>query len=362
MNRHIWKTIGIALLCLLGLMLIAVIAYVLYVLCTYSRIPDRQALTVEGKPSFAGAQVNTPYTIVTQNIGFGAYTPDFTFFMDGGKESRAASRESVEACTAAGITTIEGLHPDFVLLQEVDFDSTRSYHVDQQQLFKDAFNGFSAITAVNYNSAYLMYPLTCPHGASKSGLLTLSRAEVTSSLRRSFPISTSFSKFLDLDRCYSVSRIPTQNGKELVLYNIHSSAYGGSDEIRSAQMTMLMEDMKQEYTAGNYVVGGGDFNHDFTGDSTQKINSGSDTSFGWAQPFPSELIPQGIRRCTDYKDDLVLPTCRNCDVPYQEGIFTVIVDGFLVSDNVECVEVENIQTDFAYSDHNPVKMTFRLKD
>lgn len=362
MNRSIWKNMGIALLGVLGLILVAVIAYVLYVLCTYSRIPDRQALTVEGKSSFAAVEANKPYTVVTQNIGFGAYTPDFTFFMDGGKESRAASRESVESCTAAGIAAVKELHPDFVLLQEVDFDSTRSYHVDQQQLFKEAFSGYAGITAVNYHSAYLMYPLTCPHGASRSGLLTLSRAEVTSSLRRRFPISTSFSKFLDLDRCYSVSRIPTKNGKELVLYNIHSSAYGGSDAIRSAQMSMLMEDMQREYAAGNYVVGGGDFNHDFTGDSTQKINGGSDVSFGWAQPFPAELIPQGIRRCTDYKDGRLLPTCRNCDVPYQEGNFAVIVDGFLVSDNVECVEVENIQTGFAYSDHNPVKMTFRLKE
>jgi len=179
-------------------------------------------------------------------------------------------------------------------------------------------------------------------------------------MRRSFPISTSFSKFLDLDRCYSVTRVPVENGKELLLYNVHSSAYGGSDEIRTAQMTMLMNDMKAEYEKGNYVVCGGDFNHDFTGDSSARLNGYVD-DHGWAQPFPKELIPDGFERCTDYAGDQLLPTCRNCDVAYKKGNYTIIVDGFIVSDNVECVTVENIDTGFEYSDHAPVSMRFKLK-
>ena len=52
---------------------------------------------------------------------------------------------------------------------------------------------------------------------------------------------------------------------------------------------------------------------------------------------------------------------RNCDVPYKKGNFTLIVDGFMVSENVEVTYLENIQKDFVYSDHNPVVMKFRLK-
>ena len=36
-----------------------------------------------------------------------------------------------------------------------------------------------------------------------------------------------------------------------------------------------------------------------------------------------------------------------------------MLDGFIVSDNVSAT-AENIDTNFAYSDHNPVKLTFRL--
>lgn len=300
------------------------------------------------------------YTAVTQNLGFGAYTKDFTFFMDGGKESRAESRESVIACINAGAQTVSSLDPDFILFQEVDLDSTRSHHVDQYDMLRDRFEDYASSCAVNYDSAYLMYPIFSPHGASYSSLATFSRFDITHSLRRSLPISESLSKFLDLDRCYSVSRVPVDNGRELVIFNVHASAYGSDDSIRHAQMTMLFDNMNDEYKKGNYVICGGDFNHDFTGDSSQRLN-GEDVDFGWAQPFPSDMLPEGFSTCTSYAGDTLYPTCRNCDIPYEPGNFTIIVDGFIVSDNVTCIEVANIDTGFTYSDHSPVKLQFMLE-
>ncbi len=349
-------------LIILGAVLLLVLAYLLYVIVTYDRIEDNIPLTVEGSANENTVSLGTEYTIVTQNLGFGAYTRDFTFFMDGGKESRARSAESVQSCINAAITEVGSFDPDFILFQEVDIDSTRSFHIDQYEMLAGAFSDYSRCKAINYDSAYLAYPFNEPHGASYSSMATFSRYTIQSSLRRSFPISTSFSKFLDLDRCYSVSRIKVENGRELVIYNVHSSAYGGSDEIRTAQMTMLMNDMKAEYDKGNYVICGGDFNHDFTGDSTQKLNGGMGTlDFGWAQPFPADLIPEGFSRAISYKDGEIKPTCRDCDIPYEEGNFTIIVDGFIISDNVKCVEVENVVTGFEYSDHNPVVLTFVLE-
>ncbi len=352
------KVLKGALWVLLGILAV-VLVYLCYVLFSYSRIADRQVLEPARGGSEAALSVGETYTVWCQNIGFGAYTPDFTFFMDGGTESWAKSPESVTACVEAAAKRAEEADADFILFQEVDFDSTRSYHIDQRAFLEERFADYSSAFAVNYHSAFLAYPFNQPHGSSNSGILTLSKANITAAERRSLPISESFSKFLDLDRCYSVSRIPVEGGKELVLYNVHLSAYGGSEEIRTAQMTMLFEDMKAEYEKGNYCLCGGDFNHDFTGDSTQRLNGGQTVDFGWAQPFPQELLPAGISRCMDY--ETLAPTCRNCDIPYEEGNFTIIVDGFLISDNLQAVTVENVQTGFAYSDHNPVRLEFKLK-
>ncbi len=355
----IWKRILIIAACCFGALLLLVCGYLGYVVFSYERIPDLQELPIDRAGAKDAAQTQTEYVIVTQNLGFGAYTQEFTFFMDGGTQSRAESRESVIACITEGAQTVASLHPDFILFQEVDLDSTRSHHTNQYDMLREQFGDFSSTYVVNYDSAYLAYPFHSPHGASYSSLATFARYDITSSLRRSFPISTSFSKFLDLDRCYSVSRIPVENGKELVLYNVHASAYGSDDSIRHAQMSMLFEDMAAEYAQGNYVICGGDFNHDFTGDSSQKLN-GADADFGWAQPFPADMLPDGFARCIDYAGEVLYPTCRNCDIPYEPGNFTIIVDGFIVSDNVRCQEVRNVHTAFTYSDHAPVVMTFTL--
>lgn len=358
--KKTFKIVGFTSLGFLSTLLLIVLGYVLYVVCTYSRIEDNYKINIEGTSLNDVVSLDEEYTIVTQNLGFGAYSQDFTFFMDGGKESRARSKEDVIKNINEGLSKVQSLNPDFVFFQEIDLDSTRSFHVNQYDMVKDSFKNSSFACAINYDSAYLMYPFLEPHGDSLSSLVTASNFSITSSIRRSLPISKSFSKFLDLDRCFTVSRVGVENGKELVLINVHTSAYGGSDEIRDNQIKMIASVMEEEYNKGNYVICGGDFNHDFTGDSSQKLN-GDDADFGWAQPFPIEFFASGFERCTNYKGNVFLPTCRNCDIPYVEGNFTIIVDGFITSPNVKCVEVENIYTSFTYSDHCPVKMIFTLQ-
>lgn len=356
------KKIGKILIILFSSILTIVLMYCIYVFATYNRIEDMQVLEINQNASFTEAQTNTTYTAITQNLGFGAYTDDFTFFMDGGESSWAESKESVVECINKSAEYISSKNPDFIFLQEIDVDSTRTYHINQLDLLRTYFNEHQETFAVNYHSAFLMYPFHQPHGASNAGIATYSKAEMTSAIRRQLEISTGFGKIIDLDRCYSVSRVPVSNGKELVLYNTHLSAYGGSEEIRTSQMTMLFQDMKKEYDAGNYVLCGGDYNHDFTGNSTQMLNDMGENDFGWAQPFPAELLPEGITRCIDYNNEKTIATSRNCDVPYGPDCFTIIIDGFLVSDNIKVTYLENQDLGFLYSDHNPVVMQFELME
>lgn len=352
-----WK---IPLFIILAIVLVAV-AYVGYVFLTYSRIEDNKPLDVGGTAEKVAA-IGTEYTIVSLNVGFGAYTADFTFFMDGGDQSRAESKESVLKCTDGCSDIALSYDPDFALFQEVDTDATRSHHVDQSARMQESFAAkgqYDSVFAMNYHSAYLMYPLTEPHGASDSGILTLSRYNITSALRRSLPIATSVKKILDLDRCYSIARIPTEDGKELILFNLHLSAYGTEAGQGNAQLEMLFEDMAKEYAKGNYIVCGGDFNHDFTGDSKETLNPGTDRDYAWCQDFPDDIIPAGFSKCTDYADGLVAST-RDTDIPYCEDSFTVTLDGFIISDNIRCTYVQVVDKGFEFTDHNPVVMKFIL--
>lgn len=375
--KKVIKITGIILLALV----IVLAAYIIYLYASYHRISDKQELQVEeiSQNTEAGNELTTDkqYSALTYNIGFGAYTPDFSFFMDGGKSSWAKSKDSVKETIKGAGELVASKDPDFALIQEIDLDATRSYHVNEYSILKETIPAYNCVFAQNYDSAFLFYSFTQPHGKSKAGLALFSKYPITGSLRRSFPISTSFTKFFDLDRCYSISRVPVDNGKELVIFELHMSAYGNSDAIREGQIRMLSEDMQKEYEAGNYVICGGDFNHDLKAADTQSkasdASNNTQTDSGdsaepesWAYPFPRSELPEHFSFCLDQlsedEKNNLWNSARNADMEYVPGeTYTVTLDGFIISDNVECTKYENVNTGYSYSDHDPVYMEFQLK-
>ena len=167
---------------------------------------------------------------------------------------------------------------------------------------------------------------------------------------------------VDLDRCYTVNRMATDNGRELVLYNFHLSAYTTDPTIADQQLEMLYEDIAAEYAAGNYIICGGDFNKDLLGDSGSIFGvSGKD--FSWAQPLKEENIPDGFSLAAPFNPDVPVPSCRNADQPWNpETNYQITIDGFIVSDNVQVIRSDVTDYQFAYSDHNPVQLTFLLEE
>lgn len=76
----------------------------------------------------------------------------------------------------------------------------------------------------------------------------------------------------------------------------------------------------------------------------------------------------------DYENDLTenmqvavsdnAPTCRDADLPligHEQDLYKSVIDGFIVSQNIEIIEVTNIDNGFEYSDHQPVILKFSLK-
>lgn len=353
---------GIRILLSVLLVLILVVSgYVSYAFIAYERLPDHMTLEISSpdgqSPSLSPG---TSLRLLSYNVGFGAYSDDYSFFMDGGKESRARSQEAVYENIGGAAAAIRAQAPDLILVQEVDFDSTRSLHVDQRQLLQDSLPEYSHSFAQNYDSPYLFWPLLSPHGANKSGILTFSRYPISSATRRSLPIEDGFMKMVDLDRCYSVSRIPVSNGHELVLYNVHLSAYTSDGLIANEQLVMLYDDMLSEYAAGNYVIAGGDFNKDLLGDSGSVFGVAPEGAT-WAQPFPQDMIPQELRLIAPFDTASPAASCRNADRPYGPDSFRVTVDGFLVSQNIEVIQSQVVETGYRWSDHNPVSMDLILK-
>lgn len=351
------KVLKIVLIVLLAL-IVLVGGYVAYVFLDYHRIGDQ---TIEPEGAAAGTvATGVPYGILSWNIGFGAYTEDYDFFMDGGTQSWAESPERLERNLCDIADTLRAQEADFYLIQEVDIGATRTYQVDERPyIVSGVGDGFAYTFAQNYDSPFLFYPLTQPHGASRAGLMTFSSAPIAAAERVELPIERGFMKLVDLDRCYSVQRIPLADAEgELVLYNLHLSAYTSDGTIATEQLKLLCADMTAEFEKGNWCVAGGDFNKDLLGNSAEIFGVAGRDGDNWAKQIPAGTIPDEL--C------LVAPSgaasCRTPDAPYDpETAFRVTVDGFLVTPNVSVAGAEVVDTGFAYSDHNPVRMTFTLE-
>ena len=349
-KRKIFKVIGIILL---------VIVIVLAALVGYLTIREYRPDATESVEVSGGTKVlseGDSFTVLTYNTGYAALSRDEDFFMDGGSKVRPDSKDVVEE-NLAGISSImKEQDADFYFMQEVDRDAKRSYHVDELEYYEDVL-GMEGMYACNFKCDFVPYPMP-PIGKVDAGLVTMTDYEVSEATRIALPESFKWPiKTCNLKRCMLETRIPIAGSdKELVLINFHLEAYD-SGEGKIAQSKMLAEKLQDEYDKGNYVIAGGDFNQTFEGMDTYPL---LDTENWVPGIIGSEDIPDSFSFAVSDN----VPSCRLLNGPYSgnyEDSQVYVIDGFIVSDNLEITSVENIDTDFEYSDHQPVRLEVTLK-
>lgn len=382
------KITSIIILTIIGALILTVGSYVIYVVTQYYRIDNHTQLEIKNNQTEI-VETGKNLSFTTFNFGFGAYSSDFTFFMDEGytpegkkvvgTQSRAKNKQEVIKNTEGAINILKELNSDFYAFQEVDIDSDRSYHINQETYIDNTFVSFASTYAINFHSAYLFYPILNPHGKSTSGLKTLSKYKIEESFRESYIIDTSFpNKFFDLDRCFTYQVFPTDNNKKLIVINSHMSAYDEGGLVRNKQLQQLNDFMTEQYNLGNYVICGGDFNHDLL------INNPLYPQYDLNNiPFKDEiqqLKPDWINYIYDENKTSVIsnmfsvyaadnvPTCRGCDDVYKPGYtYVCTIDGFIVSQNIMVNSISNIKMGdgktemFAFSDHQPATIEFSLQ-
>lgn len=295
--------------------------------------------------------------IMTWNIGYGALGDNADFFMDGGSHVMTADEARVQENIAAVIAQILAVRPDVTFLQEADVDSTRSHHINEVEQITEACTLCQSTFANNYRVMFVPYPMP-PIGKVNSGLLTLSGYPISESVRVQLPCPFSWPiRTANLKRCLMIDRVPV-NGtdKELVLVNLHLEAYDDG-EGKIAQTEMLRDILQAEAAAGNYVVAGGDFNQIFS-----SIGNPFPSQEGmW---LPGEIDVTAFSPDWQFAMDTRLPSCRSLDQPYAGADRTdfqyYLIDGFIVSRDLEILSLETQDLDFVNSDHNPVVMEVRL--
>ena len=350
------KILKILLRVALALILVAAIGVGVLTITEYR--PEDAETVIEYHPVSTEFSTGKEYSLITWNVGYGALGDNADFFMDGGKSVYTADENRVKQ-NLNGITDVlKAQDADLVLLQEVDINSDRSYHTDERTILKQAMAGGSDAFAYNFNALYVPYPLP-PIGHVESGVYTLSSAEIREAERIALPTPFSWPiRIVNLKRCLLVSRIPlADTDRELVLINLHLEAYDDGAG-KEAQTRVLMDVLENEYSKGNYVIAGGDFNQQFSDVVSPYRMDGAP----WQ---PGSIDTEALKPDFGAFMNTSAPTCRSLDKAYegadQNNFWFYMIDGFIVSANVQVNTVETLDQQFRCSDHNPVRMTFTLK-
>lgn len=329
------------------------LAFLLYsTIDNYNPDPVEKAAASED----AAVLTDSTFSIVTWNLGYAGLDSTMDFFYDGGENVRP-EKDEVTRNIQKILTQLEKYRDnDFLLLQEVDKRSKRSYRNNMYAMIASFFADYHTAFGKNYDVDFVPLPPSKPMGKVISGLQTLSAYVPSEVTRHSFPGNYSWpmSVFM-LDRCFLVNRYPLPGGKELVIINTHNSAYDDGT-LRQQQMDFLKAFLVKEYASGNYVVTGGDWNQ---------------SPAGFDPAFPYDLFDTDNLSYIEegYPDagwtwayDPATPTNRRVLQPYTRGDSpTTVIDFFLLSPNIELIGISGEDLQFAWSDHQPVLMKFRLQ-
>lgn len=345
------------------LVVAAAVLFGLYVLMVilYAQFTDYKPKAVEA------AEVLTPKeqlpmplkdTLVFYdwNIGYCGLGKESDFFYDGGKMVRPSQQIS-EKNLNGFLETLKKwkADADFIHIQEIDKDSKRSYHINQFQKAFDVLGNYKAVFGKNYDVKFVPMPFTEPMGKVLGGIGTFYKYQDAATPEKyAFPSNFTWPKSLFfLDRCFVKHRFNLKNGKQLVVINTHNSAYDGGT-LKKKEMAYFKQYITDEYAKGNYVVVGGDWNQIPPGYKPLKENSDYEE-----MPVPKDFADKDWI----FAFDANTPSNRKVDLPYQPGItYTTVIDFFLLSPNIELLDVKGLPNGFEYSDHQPVRMVCKLKE
>lgn len=359
------KSILFFVLALFALFLVYVVSLIGF--ATVSDFQPGEQMTMEQiNPSTATSISDSTLSFLIWNIGYGGLGAKSNFFFDKGGMMKSdgkmvrSPKEYVDSYLAIQDKFIQSQSADFYLLQEVDVNSKRSYYINEMERFAAFLPAYERTFSVNYDVSYVPIPVLEPlnvMGKTHSGLATYSRYHAEEATRLQLPGSFEWpTRIFQLDRCIGLHRYPTSNGKEVVVLNIHNSAYDKGGFLKKQQMEYFKKTVLEEYKKGNYVIAGGDWNQCPPNFKFDKFMPGNTKGF-----TQSNIAPDFLPSDWTWAFDEGTPTNRKVPTIYEKGeSFITLIDFYVLSPNVQLREIRGIDLDFQASDHQPVYLEVEL--
>ena len=296
-------------------------------------------------------EVGDKLSIMSWNLGYAGLGAEEDFFADGGKNIRSHSQYNI-AKNGMGIChTVRENQTDLYLFQEIAKPSYINYNFNLLKSINQELNSYTLNYLRQSYTVTIPWPLRIEVGnliASKCIPFEISIHKLPGNKTGLFcqKFNLIFAKF----------RIANSN-KLWVIGNVHKSAFDSNATIRKLQVKEIVQQGIVEYTKGNCVVIGGDWN--LVPVKTTFPHTTAKKYLFWIFSFPKEYIPAGWHFYVDEKS----PSVRTLQKSYVKNEnYTTIIDGFLCSPNVKVAQVRTINQNFIYSAHNPVIINVEVNE
>ncbi len=198
--------------------------------------------------------------LLTWNVQFLA-GKGYYFYYKGGSDTRPTSEDIIKTTEeVAGLIKEE--EPDIILLQEVDDGAKRTDHEDQlEKLLAHLPNEYNShASAFYWKAAFAPHPKIL--GSVGMKLSVISRYKIETATRYQLPLKPDnwFVRQFDLKRAVLEVRFPRDEGKDLVVFNTHLTAFSFGSDVRRRQIEEIHSLLNEKSSDGTPWIIGGDFN------------------------------------------------------------------------------------------------------
>ena len=315
------------------LLLFLIIAFVIFFFWASSSTLDEIEYAKIIEDNSIEVPVNdSVFSILTYNIGYlSGMTNNLPI---------AKPKELFDDNMAKVLSETKKVNPDIIAFQEIDYNASRSYHINQQEEIAKLGYGYRAQT-INWDERYLPFPywpIAMNFGKVVSGQSIISKYPLKEQQRIVLSRVADEPYYRDvfyLERLAQVVKV-VLNGKEVILINTHLEAFDkGTREKQFEEVLKIFDTYKDTYP----TILLGDFNSSATDEAAivQKV-------------FAMNTIGNAAF------DLLYLENTFNSKEPYERIDYI-----FYTKNSIEYISGK-VLTEFGQaSDHLPVLMEFRLK-
>lgn len=248
---------GKAVIIILVLLFAAFVSWIWFTTLQPDQVQPVPVNNAENPQSLANKE---QIKLLSWNIQFMA-GKDYYFYYEGGSDERP-SPEAIDRTTREVARIIKEEDPDIVLLQEVDDGAKRTDHEDQlQKLLELLPEEYSCHSSTFYwQAAFAPHPNIMGSVGMKLSLISKYKIESATRYQLALKPDNWFVKQFDLKRAVLEVRLPRKEGKDLVVFNTHLTAFAFGSDVRSRQVKEIRTILKQTSNEGNPWIIGGDFN------------------------------------------------------------------------------------------------------